>query len=438
MRLFLDIIFFFLQKIILYFSLFLFLPQKCKGLTCDKARPILKDNACDSIYCTEEEFISTTCIINNDIIKTQWLTNIIEISDIYNRFIHPFLTSNNDLIIQTTSTLGTGDRKYYGLTNEGRYFFIDENGEETPYYSIGVTNNGQPVYKYEGAAAAIQIANDDKNYFLSIGTDDAYAEIIDYKNNNVYIKLSSSFYYVTIVSEVSSIFLMTKYPTDSEQKKYYILSFITYLNDKYYFMIKIYYFTSPDINNGYTRVVYKMYECAKRRMVSCFQSSTTYYIYCFYQKTNYEFFAIVHQPNLELTMLKEKKIDSGYSGTENEYIFFKCIYLVDNTGFYFYYKSIASTTPSIAIREWDEHELFKEYKKFKEIFTLDKYAFNSHLQLNDLIRIKENQICLASLSENKQILYITIFNFYNDYGELVIRYYSFPIYELHHKKFLLD
>ena len=439
MRILLDIIFFFLQKIILFFSLFLFLPQKCKGLTCDKARPILKDNSCDSIYCTEEEFISTTCIINNDVIKTQWLTSIIEISDIYSRYIHPFLTSNNDLIIQTTSTIGTGDRTYYGLTNEGRYFFADENGKETPYYTISVTDdNGDQIYKYEGAAAAIQTTTDENNYFLSIGNYNGYAEIIDYKKNNVYFISSSSFYYVKIVSEVGSIFLMTKYPSDSDQKKYYILSFITYLYNKYYFMVKIYYFTSPDISKDYERVVYKMSECANRKIASCFQSSTKYYIYCFYQKTNYEFFAAVYKPALELTLLKEKKIDSGDSGTENEYIFFKCIYLVDNVGFYFYYKSRASTTPSIAIREWDEHELFKEYKKFKEIFTLSKYAFNSHLQLNDLIRIKEHQICLASISENNLILYITIFNFYNDYGELVIRYYSFPIYELYHKKVFFD
>ena len=90
MRLIIDGISF-LQKIILYFSLFLFLLPKYKGLTCNKTRPILKDNTCDSIYCTEEEFTSTTCIINNDIIKTQWLTNILEISNIYSRFIHPFL-----------------------------------------------------------------------------------------------------------------------------------------------------------------------------------------------------------------------------------------------------------------------------------------------------------------------------------------------------------
>ena len=437
MRLIIDGISF-LQKIILYFSLFLFLLPKYKGLTCNKTRPILKDNTCDSIYCTEEEFTSTTCIINNDIIKTQWLTNILEISNIYSRFIHPFLTSNNDLIIQTTSTIATGDRNYYGLTNEGRYFFTDENGEETPYYSISVTNNGEQIYKYEGAAAAIQIANDDNNYFLSIGNNNGYAEIIDYKNNNAYMKLSSKFYIVTIVSEVGSIFLMTKYPSDSDQKKYYILSFITIMSSEYYFMVKIYYFTSPDISNDYKRVVFRFSKCANRRIASCFQSSTTYYIYCFYQKTNFEFFAAVYQPDLELTMLKEKKIDSGDSGTDNEYIFFKCIYLVDNVGFYFYYKSISSTTPSIAIREWDLHELFKEYKKFKEIFTLSKYAFNSHVQLNDLIRIKEHQICLASISKNKQILYITIFNFYNDYGELVIRYYSFPIYELYHKKVLFD
>ena len=42
------------------------------------------------------------------------------------------------------------------------------------------------------------------------------------------------------------------------------------------------------------------------------------------------------------------------------------------------------------------------------------------------------------MSKNKDILYIIIFNFLNDYAKFTIRYYIFPIYDLYHKKFLLD
>ena len=44
---------------------------------CDKSIPILTKNGCELKYCTSEQFTSKQCQINNTIIKTQWLTNII-------------------------------------------------------------------------------------------------------------------------------------------------------------------------------------------------------------------------------------------------------------------------------------------------------------------------------------------------------------------------
>ena len=45
---------------------------------CPKDYPILKYDNCTSDYCTKEQFYRKECIINNDIIKTQWLNNIID------------------------------------------------------------------------------------------------------------------------------------------------------------------------------------------------------------------------------------------------------------------------------------------------------------------------------------------------------------------------
>ena len=126
----------FLFQIIFYSIIILLQILNCNALNCNKARPIEKDNACVLTYCTEEEFNSSTCIINNQIIKTQWLNNILPVSDMNYRYINPFLTSNNDLIIQTTSVLGLPTRNYFGITNEGRDYFTNSEGEETPYFSI--------------------------------------------------------------------------------------------------------------------------------------------------------------------------------------------------------------------------------------------------------------------------------------------------------------
>ena len=420
-----------ISKIFFLFQLVQYIKSDC-----NKTHPILKNNKCGSIYCSQQDYISSVCIVNNSIAKIQWLTNIIPISNLKFRYIHPFLTKNKDLIIQTTSVLGTAERKYYGLTNEGRYYFINSKGEETPYYSIEAKGSNEDLSKYEGTATSIQFENDDNDYFLSIGNKDSYTEIIDFKRNTITRKLSKEFYYMYIITEITSIFPLIRTKTNDDQKKYYFISFLTYdLDRTYYFMCKIYYFNSTDISNGYERVVNTYYISAKRKISNCFQSPTTFYIFCFFQNIYLSFTIILIEPKLELPSKLIKNIDLGEDSTENEYIFFKGIYLINNAGFYLYYKSISSN-PTIAIKEWDGNSEINDYNFEK--FTLDKFTFNANALYNDLINIKSNQICFTTISPDKETLYIIIFNFYNKYTKMVIRYYSIKLYELYHKNILFD
>jgi len=430
---------FFFQTLIHKLLIIFQIIQNIKS-DCNKTYPILKNNKCYSIYCSQQDYNSSKCKINNSIAKTQWLTNIIQISEINFRFIHPFLTKNKDLIIQTTSVLGTAERRYFGLTNEGRYYFNDSKGEETPYYSIDAkgSSRNEFLYKYEGTATSIQFENDDNDYFLSIGNREAYAELIDYKRNTITRKLSKDFYYVYIVSEISSFFPLTIIPIDNnDHKKYYFVSFLTYTNNLFYIMFKIYYFNSTDITNGYERVIRIYYTSANRKIASCFQSPTTYYIFCFFQNFYIYFEIIIIEPTLKLDYKYSQVIDKGEYGDEyaNEYIFFKVVYLINNVGFYLYYKSISSN-PIIAIKEWNGANQINDYNF--EVFTLNKFKFNANLLYNDLINIKTNQICFTTVSEDKKTLYIIIFNFYNEYTKMAIRYYSIKLYELYHKIILFD
>ena len=45
---------------------------------CNRNEPILKNNQCVSTYCTEEQYKSGECIINEAITKTQWLNDILK------------------------------------------------------------------------------------------------------------------------------------------------------------------------------------------------------------------------------------------------------------------------------------------------------------------------------------------------------------------------
>ena len=89
---------------------------KCIEPSCNITYPILKNGTCNSIYCSHEQFNSSECLINNPIIKTQWLTRLIPISDLNFRFINPVLSKKNDLIIKTTKSTGSPERKFFGIT----------------------------------------------------------------------------------------------------------------------------------------------------------------------------------------------------------------------------------------------------------------------------------------------------------------------------------
>ena len=428
----------FIFQDVVYKLIFIFQLTHYIKTDCNITHPVLKNNNCYSIYCSPQEYNTSVCTINNSIAKIQWLTNIIQISEINFRFIHPFLTKNKDFIIQTTSVLGTEKRIFFGLTNEGRYYFNNSKGEETPYYSIDAkeSSENELLYKFEGTAASVQFENDDNDYFLSVGNRDSYAELIDYKGNTLTRILSEEFYFAYIVSEFSSIFPLTITPNDiNDHKKYYLIPFIILYENICYFMCKIYYFNSTDITNGYESVSKTDYLSANRLIISCFQSQTTYYIFCFYQNINYSFQIIIFEPTLKLNSKIDMSIDEGENGDGNEFIFFKGIYLINNAGFYLYYKSISSN-PTIAIKEWDESDKINDY--YFNSFTLNKFDFNANILYNDLININSNQICFTTISTDKKIIYIIIFHFYQEYTKMVIRYYAIKLYELYHKIILLD
>ena len=67
--------------------------------SCDRETPILYKGKCESSFCTDELFSSGDCKIDNDIIKTQWLNNIIFMGNEYSAFTLFGKYSNGDIII---------------------------------------------------------------------------------------------------------------------------------------------------------------------------------------------------------------------------------------------------------------------------------------------------------------------------------------------------
>ena len=90
----------------------------CKLYYDDKNLPFLSGGVCIS-SCSLEDLRNETCIIDNEIIKTQWINNIIYISENGFNYINIVTTQNNDLIILNSSYPNSNTRILYGITKEG-------------------------------------------------------------------------------------------------------------------------------------------------------------------------------------------------------------------------------------------------------------------------------------------------------------------------------
>ena len=67
--------------------------------SCDRETPILHGRNCESLFCSDDQYSSGECEINNNIIKTQWLNNVIFIGNEYSTFTLFGRYSNGDILI---------------------------------------------------------------------------------------------------------------------------------------------------------------------------------------------------------------------------------------------------------------------------------------------------------------------------------------------------
>ena len=142
---------------------------------------------------------------------------------------------------------------------------------------------------------------------------------------------------------MGSILEMTREQSDADKNHYYIFSFVIRKDDNFYFMVKIYYFNSTDIETGYKRISTIKYQiCSNnKKSSSCFEAHPSNYIFCFFQDDKYKFTVNVYDPTLSIIKKLGKEIDSEDYAIGNENIFLKALHLTKNVGFFIYYKSIS-------------------------------------------------------------------------------------------------
>ena len=322
---------------------------------------------------------------------------------------------NGDMIISAYNIVNN-ERVFFGLKKNGRPLFTN-NDKETQFASI-VSNIPQNF----PSTCFIQLSNseDSKEYLLSISTGSYYAELYDLEKLDSTFVTSLSFLGKTIVSERIAL-LKSSLKTDSNN--YYYIGFVEEDNEDFYLM-KLYLESSNIENEIEKNSLITFLHTTNKNMISCFET-TLYRIICLYQSDEGMMISIYDSSNGQLYS------DNIYSGTieNNERIFLKGVLLKEEIGVFMFYTSADSATPYVLLKQYNtETNKMDNFNSFEQI-VLAEVALNSDTSLNDIMKVNDHKLCVVSASPGKHVLYILIFNLYDEDSKLLINYYYINILE---------
>ena len=183
------------------------------------------------------------CLIsNNTIITSQWLNYIICIGDSNYKYVNFANFSNGDMIVETTSMPALTKRYFYGIKQDGKPLFKDDQ------YDAYIEVTGQDninIERNEGEIFIVPIENKDYLFYIGKG----YVELYDLENYNLLFQESSTSFFNSN-QIVSSLNFATSFK-DDDDKIYFIFPFLEY-KDEMTRTLKInkLYFSSADLANN--------------------------------------------------------------------------------------------------------------------------------------------------------------------------------------------
>ena len=394
---------------------------------CDRETPIkLKNDSCVMKYCTKDEYKSEECILDNPIIKAQFPNNIIIFGDFSFRYLNFLQFSNGDMIFETSpfpAYPSTNKRIFYGLKNNGRYYFKkNDSNEETPFKNLTFENKNES--KFESGNSIIII--DGIEYFLSMGRMNSYTEIFDFENNKIISNKTQDLIGYYTYNRRPNLLKINK-----ERNKYIFNCISSIENINTAIILKF------DLELKEDGISFSNYNTTKMEhsfldIASCFITEKNEILICFYGYDNSSYIGYLFiSYNNELEELRREyftPLDINYAA------FFYSIFFRENAGVFIYYKYESNEYyPNIFFKEYDvEDDSFKDYFLDNNLVVLNKYAFNTDYLANDIIKISENKIGFFTSSKDLEILFIVILNIFNinNINNIKIRYYSIEIYKL--------
>ena len=152
--------------------------------SCDYDTPILRSNSCNR-GCTPAQIEEKNCNINNTLIQTQFLNNIVLVSPGSFKYIDITTTLKGDLLIESSSQNEKYIRYFYGLKKDGKGYYKDKIiNKDINNYSITSSTE-----RYQSFIFTIKLndTENDNEYLVSITKDASRnIELYDFNDDTIY------------------------------------------------------------------------------------------------------------------------------------------------------------------------------------------------------------------------------------------------------------
>ena len=411
--------------IILFIKLVFFQLINYINSTCSGNSPFIKNNECVSFCSTDE--LKLNCKFADLNTKLKQITNLIELGKKNYRLININSNFNNDIIIQVSEYSNYGEKFFYGLKNNGRYLFKDENQQEYPITTFNIEGEEDSyLKKFGGESSFIKISNEEE-FFINIETDDQNTiaftfDNIDYNSISTDDFLEHNFY-----SDRGTFSFLSQ---DTSGKYYYLIAGVYKDNDKYNCYMKKAYFTSNVLSTGSHLENLNNIECSENKMISCFKTALDKII-CFFRgidnnSLNDYYYISIYESSIKKGTIRMEK-------SESPNLFYKAIHLKEEIGVFAYYSSESDHYPKISFNFFDSENLanIEVYNSYTNI-VLNNRELRYDYMLNDIIKISDTAICYGSVDFYKCGIYLVILQLYNNDTKMNIKYYIISIKDIFH------
>ena len=382
---------------------------------CDISQPFKRGEYCSPNVCEENE---DNCLIDNSIIKTQWLNNIFIFNDKNYRYGSIVINDNGDLIIEYSYSK---TRIFFGLKKNGDYYFNDK-----PTKIIDIEDE-ENFSRSHSRLMFVTNNYNQKQYLFSTGFSNSITELYDMEDFSYIIQNTTKFIGREIFSYKSTLSEL-KF---NDSYKEYLISYLYEIPEEgnnvfRNYVLNKFSFSNFELNPLDTNKDVVIWINLHNRISNSFIMDNK--IIAFYLTGTFFFRFQVFDFNLK-NITDFIDIDT-FIGVWPWWavVFLKGFHLKDNLLVFNYYSY--KTNLKVKLGKLTTSLSFEEILTANINYNETNINLNPEVLLNDCIKINEKRIIFISLSQaDSNIFYILLYDFYNNYNNLKIRVYKTIFYQ---------